>query len=245
MGAPWDGHCTQQSRDEREPGSLDTSPGSLRFRCRRDARRLIALLAVVGAHTALLVLLTHETDRRAIGEAADHEPAMVWLPPPLDIQAPPAPSAARHPQPPPTSRTRMARSRAARPATQGAPLVPPTTALNPPPESLTSPPIDWQEAMDAAAAHQLARADERRRQSAMFATPAAPASLAAPQAHGPPFRWDYAATHRVEFTPHGALYINLNDRCLYMFPIFLLCRFGEIPSHGDLLQHARHAPAEP
>lgn len=234
MGTPWNRHCAQQPRDDREPVRASRST---------DTRRLLVLLAVAAAHTGLLVLFTQETGRRARGEVSDYEPAMVWLTPLLDTRVEPAPATAR--PSPRTARARTGASRAKSPAVRSASaqMQVPSTAPHDAAADESSPPIDWQAAMDAAAAHQLARADEERSQSAIFAVPTAPASLAVPQAHGVPFRWDYAATHRIEFTPQGALYINLNDRCLYMFPIFLLCRFGEIPSHGDLLQHAKDAPA--
>ena len=57
--------------------------------------------------------------------------------------------------------------------------------------------------------------------------------------HGPEFRWDYAATHRLESTP-GGLIINLSDRCLIVtngLMLLPLCRIGEIPAHGDLFAH--------
>lgn len=207
-----------------------------------DARRLVVLLAVTAAHAGLWALLREETDRRTIDEVTHQEPALVWLPPLPDSRAQPAPVSAR---PSPRVRTRASHTkssslRAARAHAHAPSIAPSNPSAD---QTPTSPPIDWKASLEAAAAHQLTRTDEERRESAIFTTPTAPASLAAPQPHGVPFRWDYAPTHRIELTPQGALYINLNDRCLYMFPIFLFCRFGEIPSHSDLLEHMKDAPA--
>ncbi len=231
MGTPWAGRCPPSPHQERQPAVL------------RVPRRLLVLLAVVAAHTAVLVVLLEEDKRLPPEGGSDNAPAMVWLPL-TEPQARPVPAPTA---PPP----RAARARARRPPegtdrvssepTEPRVLAPPSPENEP---AITAPPsVDWQVEMGAAVTDRLAREDQRRRRESIFAAPAAPASLAAPLPRGPQFHWDYAATHRVEFTPRGSLFINLNDRCLYMFPIFLLCRFGEIPSHGDLFQHVKDRPA--
>jgi hypothetical protein len=232
VGTPWAGPCPQSPQRDREPVVL------------RLPRRLLVLLAVVAAHTAVLVVLLEEDKRLPPERASDNVPAMVWLPPLTEPQARPAPT------PAPAARAAGARARNPHERSDRVPSGPATPLVLAPPRSpenepaITAPPgVDWEAEMGAAVTDRLAQDDEQRRRASIFAAPAAPASLAAPPPRGPPFRWDYAATHRIEFTPGGSLFVNLNDRCLYMFPIFLLCRFGEIPSHSDLFQHMKDPPA--
>ncbi len=60
------------------------------------------------------------------------------------------------------------------------------------------------------------------------------------------FRWDYAATHRLESSALG-LTVNLNDRCSLLISIYLMavmggCKIGEMPVHGDLFMHMKDDP---
>ena len=59
-----------------------------------------------------------------------------------------------------------------------------------------------------------------------------------PPPRRPEFRWDYAATHRLQTTPFG-LVININDRCeiIITLGIFGGCAIGHIPVYGDLFAH--------
>ena len=211
----------------------------LRARGTADPRRSIVFVAVVVAHAAALVLLSE--DVRGPAELGAQQPPMVWLLLPSrsggvstnTTAAPRAPAATR-------VRSASAPPRSARP-------LPAPVEMRPPPvETPAAPRIDWQAETGSAVARQLARDAARdattQRQESALAHPTAPESLTdAPRA--PQFGWDYAATHRVEYTSRGALYVNLNDRCIYAFPILVLCKIGEGASaKGDLFQHARDAP---
>ncbi len=177
----------------------------------------------------MLVLLQEQDKRRPFNKESDNEPTMVWLPPRVDQHK----SAAAAP-------TQPARATAPRraPVSQSAPTVgAPLTAPNQP----QPPDVDWSRELSAAAMSQLARNEEKHQRESMFTAPRAPPSLAAAAPRPPEFPWDYAATHRIEHTPGGTLYININDRCLFVFPILVVCRIGEITPHTHLFDHASPA----
>jgi hypothetical protein len=204
----------------------------LRARGAHDSRRLIVFFAVVAAHTAALILLA-KGERGQPNGTRDQAPPMVWLILP-SLSADPSPTV----QPEVIPATRLAsvpRQRVSPP--------PPSPVETPPrpAESPAAPHIDWHSQTGSAAARQLAREAEKSRQESALAPPSAPTTLRdAPRARQ--FGWDYAATHRVQYTPNGALYINLTDRCIYAFPILVLCKIGEgAPPNGNLFQHARDA----
>lgn len=203
-----------------------------------DPRRLIVFVAVVVAHAAALVLLSEE-ERGQLNEPREQPPPMVWLLLPsgsagvsANTNAPPrAPAAAR-------LRTASAPPRSASPAPAS-----PVETQPLPVESPAVPQIDWHAQTRSAAARQLTRDATQRRQESALAHPSTPESFTDAR-RAPQFGWDYAATHRVEYTPGGALYINLNDRCIFAFPILVLCKIGEgAPANGNLFQHDREAPA--
>lgn len=192
-------------------------------------RRLIVFLAVVAAHTWVLAVLQEEDERRLLHKVSDdNEPAMVWVPPLPDQEAPRASEPAAAP------RTHPERTTAA------APKQPASAAAGPGPPQ--PPSIDWNRELQVAAVDQLARNERRHQQESVFTTPRAPPSLAAAAPRGPQFQWDYAATHRIEHTPGGTLYININDRCLFVFPMLFLCKIGELTPHTHLLDLMREPP---
>ena len=192
-------------------------------------RRPIVFLLVVAAHVAVLVVLQEEDERRLLDRVSgDNEPAMVWVPPLPDEEARSAtePAAAQRTQPEPTTATPPKQ-----PADAAAGTGPPQP-----------PGIDWNRELHVAAVDQLARNERKHQQESVFTAPRAPPSLAAAAPRGPQFQWDYAATHRIEHTPGGTLYININDRCLFVFPILFLCKIGEITPHTHLLDPMREPP---
>lgn len=203
----------------------------------RASRRLLVLLAVVAAHTAVLVLLQEDDRRRLFKDASDNEPTMVWLPPLAEEHESESAAAPRTP-PAQAAAVPPAQATEARPARAAAPRPAPPTEPNQP----QPPDIDWNRELGAAARNELARNERKRQQESVFTAPHAPPGLAATAPRPPQFQWDYAATHRVEHTPGGTLYININDRCLYVFPILFVCRIGEIAPHTHLLDHAKDLP---
>ena len=199
-----------------------------------DPRRLVVCTAVVVAHAAVLALLT-EDERRQSKQTREQAPPMVWLLP--------SPSTSAVPEVARVAASKRLRTASAPPRSAGPPPPPPVAAPPPPLESPAAPRIDWHAETGSAAARQLARDGETSRQASALAPPTAPQSLK-DERRAPQFGWDYAATHRVEYTPGGALYINLNDRCIFAFPFLFVCKLGEAtPANGNLFQHAKDPPA--
>jgi hypothetical protein len=118
--------------------------------------------------------------------------------------------------------------------------VQPDVAPNP------APPIDWAKEAQIVA-------DDRVRQDIVSSRQAAALSkwrshvMPSPRVPGAyKFRWDYAATHRLESSALG-LTVNLNDRCSLLISVFMMaimagCKIGEIPVHGDLFMHMKDDP---
>jgi len=239
-----------------------------RFSFRRtswDPRRLVVFLAVVAAHTAVLVILQEEDKRRLADSSVstNTEPAIVWLPPLPDeatrgeseldtttqSRVGSAPAAAtphtapatRAPAPAAAPSRTASAARARAPAAVGTPVSP--TSADASPEPVIPASIDWNREISEAAASQLARSEKQRRRESVFTAPSAPASLAAAAPRPPAFAWDYAATHRIEQPPGGTLLIHLNDRCIYVFPVLFACAIGEITPNRNLFEHARDPPA--
>lgn len=100
--------------------------------------------------------------------------------------------------------------------------------------------IDWETQADAAVAESAEHAAETGRRASALSRWREHAMPAPWAPHGPQFRWDYAATHRVVVTPGRGIVINISDRCfVFVTGLFVLpvCRIGEIPAHGDLFAH--------
>ena len=107
--------------------------------------------------------------------------------------------------------------------------------------------IDWaKEAQIAADDLVRSDADAARRAAGLsqWKSHVMPAPIAA---GAPQFSWDYAATHRLESSPHG-LVVNLNDRCSLLISVSAMavmggCKLGELPVHGNLFMHMKDEPA--
>ena len=101
--------------------------------------------------------------------------------------------------------------------------------------------IDWADEAQQAAATEFEREQQDALRSDAFANRIHPHALtgATPDPRAG-FRWDYAATHRLEAS-NGMPVWHINDRCVMplIFPLFVACAIGHIDSHDDLFKNMR------
>jgi hypothetical protein len=188
----------------------------------RRANRAAIFAAVVGAHLLALHLLP---DFRAPSEVSDRELSL-----PITIYR----TGPQH------ARTAISRGR---PPARGRKRTPhegtretvSPAASAPQPARGSRPWIDWEKESDAAVAHRGELASEAERRASALSRWREHVMPGSPPPR-PQFRWDYAATHRLETTP-GGLVINVSDRCFIVtngLMVLPVCRIGKIPAYGDL-----------
>ena len=146
--------------------------------------------------------------------------------------------------------TRAPRVARHQPSSATSPTVPPMLALPLPLQPATperTPPdaprarIDWADEAGRAAATEFERERQDVLRSDAFSNrihPHAPPGATPDPRAG--FRWDYAATHRLEAS-NGLPVWHINDRCVMplIFPLFVACAIGHIDSHDDLFNNMR------
>ncbi len=189
---------------------------------RRQARLLVTLLAVLGAHLAVVWLLVSSPQRLVRGKSGSFQ--LVWI-----RRTPPEANPDRG-----TTRQRPANIASHR---RDRTVEPPSIA--PPPRSdeestAISPAPDWGEELKRAAKDTLGKELERKKHEFDFAH-AYPRQVNKP----PQLAWDYAATHRIEAMPQGGTVIHLGENCvLLIVPLpFVFCSIGKHPANGDLFEH--------
>jgi hypothetical protein len=115
--------------------------------------------------------------------------------------------------------------------------VPAPSSVTPPPkeqDDVIHPAPDWTEELQLAAknavANELARKLHERDFAHVF--PIEPKKAQE-------FAWNYAAIHRVEALPEGAMLIHLGDHCvLVLMPLPIVgCGIGNQPANGNLFEH--------
>lgn len=187
--------------------------------------------------------MTQETDPQLRSRTSEDDVALVWL-------APLAPEAAMTSVGTSASRERKAYAGAVSgPTARREPVhrQPPGNERSAPgTESATPvlPEIDWHAELGPAAARQLEREAEERKQAAARDPRKTPGSKFAQQPTSGWDGWDFAATHRYTAAPEGKPAVNVNDRCIITFPFVdsamyrFGCNIGKIAPHTDLFQHA-------
>jgi len=196
-------------------------------------QRLIACIAVLAAHAALLMLV--RSLRPAVGPAGQGEVTTLLLMLPAAKVERSATDKADHPSPAPQR---------ARRADTPAPLQEPAPAAEL--DSSHAPQaIDWAREGRRAAEDEI-DAEERaaRAAAALSGHKKTPPSLAPAAPPQPQFGWSHASTHRLESVPGGGIILNLTDRCAIVFSFMLIpvCRLGPMEPRGDLLQHMHDPP---
>ncbi|HEY5101888.1 MAG TPA: hypothetical protein VII70_03825 [Steroidobacteraceae bacterium] len=189
--------------------------------------RVLAFLAVLSAHAALLVLLW-VLRGGSLEAQRDASTTVLLLLPWAEPARASAPSAANHCKETRAICTALSdlkrRSRLQR--------------VQPAPQSGSAPvAIDWAREAALAASRRIDAAEEAARKAQAFSARRG-SSLASGKRAAPRFGWSYAHTHRFETVP-GAILFNLNDRCVILMTFMLMpiCRIGKIEERGDLFQH--------
>lgn len=106
-------------------------------------------------------------------------------------------------------------------------------------------PIDWLGEAGAVVADRAQRAADAARRAGALSRWRAHVMPSPLVPHGPEFRWDYAATHRVVVTPGRGIVINFSDRCSILISagaILPFCAIGHLPVYGDLFEHMNDPP---
>jgi hypothetical protein len=188
----------------------------------RQARLLLILSMVLGAHLALVWLLL--SSHHLLVRSATGSLQLVWIPRTAPSEVAIEPGDTIH-----GPRKAIAHHRVD--LTSGSPSI----AESPPSEennAIHSTP-DWSQELGLAAKDAVAKELEKKKHEADFAHvfPAQPTSPTQ-------FAWDYAATHRVESLPQGGLVIHINDNCvLLIFPLpFVGCAIGKKPANGGIFE---------
>ncbi len=235
------------------------------MRHRRKAMRAAIGLAVLAAHFALILVLSHSRSTREPETAADTAVA-VYL-----VAAVPVPvhqsaqllgrtKASAHA----TSTHAAGREAAARavktrgsrhenrraavlarrqpPRTQTARTQ--TARADEQPERLAGP-TDWNSQVEQAAKQEVAREESARQRASALSRPsgvsaAISAALLPPPPKVPEFGW---APPRVKVVNGVGIFVRLNDHCAVLISgmVMPICTFGKIPVHGDLFAHMNDA----
>jgi hypothetical protein len=196
-------------------------------------QRLIACIAVLAVHAALLMVV--RSLRPRVGPAGQSEVTALLLMLPAAKVDPSATDKTDH---------RSAVPQRARRADTPAPLQEPAPAADL--ESGHAPQaIDWAREARQAAEDEI-NAEERAARAApgLSGHRKTPRSLAPAAPPQPQFAWSHASTHRLESVPGGGIILNLTDRCAIVFSYMLIpvCRLGPMEPRGDLLQHMHDPP---
>jgi hypothetical protein len=189
---------------------------------RRQARLLLTLSIVLGAHLVAVWLLV--SSRQLSVKAKFESLQLAWITRPALPKA--APERGTKPD---RAKNSVLRNRIDR--TLASPsIAPPSNDEN----NGIHPAPDWTEELKLAAKDALANELERKRHEFDFAH-----AFPTPPKRPPQFAWNYAATHRIEALPEGGMLIHLSDSCvLLLFPLPLVgCGIGKQPANGSLFEH--------
>ncbi len=190
---------------------------------RRQARLLLTLSMVLGAHLAVvwLIVSSPKLSVKAVSVSLQI----------VSIARPALPEVPRESD----TTTLKAGHISARHLTDRRPALP---SITPPSneDNAIHPAPDWTEELHLAAKHALASELARKRHEWDFAH-----AFPTPPKKPPQFAWDYAATHRIEALPEGGMLLHLGEHCVLIpFPLpFVGCAIGTRPANGDLFEH-RH-----
>ena len=189
---------------------------------RRQARLILTLSMVLGAHIIIVWLLVSSPRLSVKTKSASFE--LVWITrPALSGTAPEREITTQR------LRNTVPPQRPERKPTLPSLALPPNendNAIHPAP--------DWTEELHRAAKHAVAIELAQKRHELDFAH-----SFPTPPKKPPQFAWDHAATHRIEAIPGGGMLIHLSEDCVFiLFPLpFAGCGLGKRPVNGDLLEH--------
>jgi hypothetical protein len=188
--------------------------------------RVLAFLAAVIAHIALIALLASERPVRNLPSTDESRTALVFLTP-YEIAEPVEPA---------TSLPRTTKGPRDASGDRGAisQTAPRASVLTPP-----DPSIDWSRASELAAERQADAMEAARRRDRGFTAHGTDRNFASPSPAPPEFHWDHAHTHRVEPIASGGLVINITDRCVLVIAGLIMpaCSLGKIEARGDLFEH--------
>lgn len=186
---------------------------------RRQARLLLTLSLVLGAHLALVWLLL--SSHHLLVKSRSGSLQLVWIPrtAPSEVALEPRETIQGPIKAIPQHRVDL---------TSDSP-----STVAPPKEENNAIHPDWSQELQLAAKDAVAKELEKKKHEADFGH-----VFAAQPKKPEQFAWNYAATHRVEALPQGGLAIHINDNCvLLIFPLpFVGCAIGKKPANGDLFE---------
>lgn len=194
-----------------------------------SGERIAALLAVLGLHAVLILLLLHE--RQTYRFRSEGSLVLIDLAPPSVRVAPyPPPSRATPASGQPRQESTLLPAGEATPAA-ASPAVPAA--------------IDWANEASVVAGASASKSEPRSLSNGL--PPRLDLQMEKP--HTPSdFGWDAAHTRRIEALPEGGTLVRLNDRCALVvgLPLILpVCKLGKIPARGDLFKNMGETRQEP
>lgn len=188
---------------------------------RRQARLLVTLSLVLGAHLVVVWLLVSSPRQLVRGKSGSLQ--LIWI------------ARTASPETVPDRGTTRQRPKNILPHHQD--RTPESLSIAPPSNEESNaihPAPDWADELKLAAKETLAKELERKKHEFDFAH-AYPKQPTKP----PQIAWDYAATHRIEALPQGGTLIHLGDNCVLLIaPLPLVfCSIGKLPANGNLFEH--------